>query len=306
MKITAVHEPPVYYDLAASLQRGADIIARAAADGSALVVFSEAWLPGYVNFVWAMTPTFDETGDYPDLYKRLWANAVDMETDALAPIRQAARENGVVVVLGVQEKEGGTLYNTGVIIDADGQILNVHRKLMPTNAERTVWGFGDGSTLKVVDTAVGRVGVLLCWENYMPLARMALYAQNVEIFCAPTAYADDVWHVTMQHIAMEGSCVVVGVCPCVRIDDVPEDLPGRDSMAAWGEWLHTGNASIVAPGGRVLAGPAQKTQGLIQADVDLSAIAERRRLFDVAGHYARPDVFTLNVDRRQKKPVRFS
>jgi nitrilase len=134
---------------------------------------------------------------------------------------------------------------------------------------------------------------------------MALYAQNVEIYCAPTAYVAAVWHASMQHIAMEGSCIVVGVCPCVRMDDVPEDLPGRDKLAAGGEWLHAGNAAIVAAGGHVLAGPAQKTQSLIHADVDPSAIAERRRLFDVAGHYARPDVFTLNVDRMHKEPVLF-
>lgn len=306
MKVTAVHEPSVYYDLAASLERGAEIIARAAAAGSSLVVFPEAWLPGYVNFVWALTPTHDETGDYAEVYNRLWANAVDLTTDALAPLRTAARETGTVVVIGIQEKSGGTLYNTGVIIDADGTILNVHRKLMPTNAERTVWGFGDGSTLKVVDTAVGRVGLLLCWENYMPLARMALYAQNIEIYCAPTAYPQDIWHVTMRHIGMEGGCVVVGVCPCVHIDDVPEDFPGRDKLAAQGEWVHEGNASIIAPGGQVLAGPAQKRQDLIEAEVDPGEIPERRRLFDVVGHYARPDVFTLSVDTRRKEPVLFT
>ena len=306
MKVTAVHEPPVYYDLVGSMRRGVEIIERAAKGGSELVVFPEAWLPGYVNFVWALTPTHDETGDYPEIYKRLWNNAVDLSTEILLPICDAARENSVVVVLGVQEKSGGTLYNTGIIIDADGAVLNVHRKLMPTNAERTVWGFGDGSSLRVVDSAVGRIGLLLCWENYMPMARMALYAQNVEIFCAPTAYEPELWHTTMQHIGMEGSCVVVGVCSCVRIDDLPEDLPGRDKMAEWGEWASSGNASIIAPGGRVLAGPAQMTQGLIEAEVDLSAVAERRRLFDVAGHYSRPDVFTLHVDRTRKEPVHFN
>ncbi|MBV7379665.1 carbon-nitrogen hydrolase family protein [Maritimibacter dapengensis] len=306
MKVTAVHEPPVYYDLSGSIERGVEIIGRAAAGGSKLVVFPEAWFPGYVDFVWALTPTHDEDGDYAAIYKRLWDNASDLTTNVLAPIQEAARENHIVVVLGIQEKSGGTLYNTGVVIDADGTILNIHRKLMPTNAERTVWGFGDGSSLRVVDSAVGRIGVLLCWENYMPMARMALYAQNMEILCAPTAYNEEVWHVTMQHIGMEGGCIVVGVNGCVRFDNLPADLPGREDMIEWGEWVSPGNASIIAPGGRVLAGPAQKTQGLIEAEVDLSSVAERRRLFDVAGHYACPDVFTLKVDTRRKEPVLFT
>ncbi|MCC0026758.1 MAG: carbon-nitrogen hydrolase family protein [Brucellaceae bacterium] len=306
MKVTAVHEPPVYYDLQGSLEHGAEIIGRAASGGSSLVVFPEAWLPGYINFVWSLIPTHSAAGDYPEIYKRLWNNAVDLSSNDVAPICEAASENNVVVVIGVQEKSGGTLYNTGLIIDADGTILNAHRKLMPTNAERAVWGFGDGSSLRVVDTAIGRIGLLLCWENFMPMARMALYAQNVEIFCAPTAYDAEPWHSTMQHIAMEGSCVVIGACSCVRFDDLPKDLPGRDKLAEKGEWTSAGNASIIAPGGEVLAGPAQKTQGLIEAEVDLGAISERRRLFDVTGHYSRPDVFLLHVDRRRKEPVSFN
>ena len=218
---------------------------------------------------------------------------------------EAAREAGVVVVIGIQEKSGGTLYNTGVIIDANGTILHAHRKLMPTNAERMVWGFGDGSTLKVVETAVGRVGLLLCWENYMPMARMALYAQNVEIYCAPTADPRATWHASMQHIAKEGGCAVIGVAPCIRLEDLPEDLPGREAMAAWGDWVAPGNASIIAPGGGVLAGPVREETGLVHAEPNLAAIAETRRTFDVAGHYSRPDVFTLRVDSTRKQPVKF-
>ncbi len=305
MKVTAVNEPPVYHDLLASLERGVEIIARAASEGSSLVVFSEAWLPGYVDFVWLLTPTNSREGDYAAMYRRLWDNAVDLDTDVLAPIREAARENGIVVVLGIQEKSGGTLYNSGVIIDADGAILNVHRKLMPTNPERLVWGYGDGSTLKVVETAVGRIGMLLCWESFMPFARMALFAQNIEIYCAPTAATDDVWQSTMQHIAREGGCAVIGVAPCVRSDDLPEDLPGRDTLTALGDWISPGNVSIVAPGGRVLAGPSRKEIGLVHADIDLADVAQARRLFDVVGHYARPDVFTLTVNQTRNVPVKF-
>lgn len=305
MQATAVHEPPVYYDLHGSLERGAQIISQAASDGSSLVVFPEAWLPGYVDFVWAFTPTNNHEGEFPAAYRRLWDNAVDLSRDTLAPIREAAKEAGAVVVLGVQEKSGGTLFNTAVVIDADGTIRHTHRKLMPTNAERQVWGFGDGSTLKVVDTAVGRIGTLLCWENYMPMARMALYAQNMEILCSPTADTSDSWHVTMQHIAKEGGCAVVGTCLCMRLEHVPEDMPGREKLEAWGEWFMPGNASIVAPGGRVIAGPVQEKIGLVHGEIDLGEIAEARRTFDVSGHYSRPDVFTLKVNQSHNVPVEF-
>lgn len=305
MKATAVNEPPVYYDLNGSLERGVEIITRAASEGSSLVVFPEAWLPGYVEFVWAFTPSNNSDTEFSEIYRRLWDNAVDLETDTLAPIQEAARDNGIVVVLGIQEKSGGTLYNTGVVIDADGTILNAHRKLMPTNAERQVWGYGDGSTLKVVDTAIGRLGVLLCWENYMPLARMALYAQNIEIYCAPTADHRDTWHATMQHIAKEGGCAVVGVCPCIRFDDLPKDLPGRDKLEDGGEWFMPGNATIVAPGGNVLAGPIRQETGLVHADIELADVVEARRTLDVVGHYSRSDVFTLKVNQSRNAPVEF-
>jgi nitrilase len=229
-----------------------------------------------------------------------------MEAEQLAPVCEAAREAGVVVVLGLQEKSGGTLYNSGAIIDADGRILNLHRKLMPTNVERTVWGFGDGSTLRVVDTAIGRVGVLLCWENYMPLARMAIYAQNVEFYCAPTADPRDTWHASMQHIAKEGGCAVIGVCTCMHFDDVPADFPGRKNLQILGEWFIPGNASIIAPGGQVVAGPAREKIGLVHGEIDLADIVQARRLFDAAGHYSRPDVFNLSVNRSPSASVRFS
>ena len=185
MKVTAVTEPPAYHDRAASVARAAAIVGRAAAEGSSLVVFSEAWIPGYPDFVWTISPSNDVDHEASRAYAHLWDNAVDLGTDVLAPLLQAVREAGLVVVLGIQEKAGGTLYNTALVIDADGTILNVHRKLMPTNAERMAWGFGDGSGLRVVDTAVGRVAVLLCWENYMPLARAALYGQAPEILVRP-------------------------------------------------------------------------------------------------------------------------
>ncbi|OWV58988.1 nitrilase [Mameliella alba] len=309
VKLAAVQETPVFYDLEASLEKGVAIIARVAREGANLIVFPEGWLPNYPCHVWAIQPdNWPSPVDEADGI--LWRNAVDLSRDGLAPIRAAARDHGVVVVMGINERapemSAGTLYNTGVIIDADGTILNAHRKLMPTGAERTVWGFGDGSTLRVVETAVGRVGVLLCWENFMPLARMALYAQNLEILCAPTADPMPEWNATMQHIGREGGCFVVGCGAIQRVSAIPKDFPERDRFDEGGEWNQPGGAVVVAPGGQILAGPMRETIGSLGAEIDRFALRSARRAFDVAGHYARPDVFTLTVDTSARAPVRFT
>lgn len=306
MKVTAVQEPPVYYDLEATLARGAELIGQAAKEGATLVVFPEAWVPGYIDFVWAVIPGND-TGAFDSIDRHLWQNSVDMSKDGLAPIQEAAREHGVVVVIGINEVSSsmsrGTLYNTAVTIDATGEVLNCHRKLMPTNAERQVWGFGDGSTLRVVETAVGRIGTLLCWETYMPMARMALYAQNMEIYCVPTAYNVELNDASMRHIAKEGGCGVVSACAIARISDIPDPYPHPEAFEDWGDWLSPGGAIVVEPGGNVSGGPMRGESGLLTADIDLGRIRTSRRTFDVAGHYARPDVFSLSVDRSAKDPV---
>lgn len=308
MRVTAVQEPPVYYDLAASLEKGAEIVASAAGKGASLVVFPEAWVPGYIDYVWAATPS-NGAGPFDTIDRRLWQNAVDLSKDGLAPIREAAREDGVVVVIGINETSpsmsGGTLYNTAVTIDATGDILNAHRKLMPTNAERQVWGFGDGSTLRVVETAVGRIGALLCWESFMPMARMALYAQNMDIFCVPTAYTSELNDACMRHIAKEGGCAVVSACAIARVSDMPEDYPHPEVFDGYGEWLIPGGAIVVEPGGDVAGGPMRNETGLLAAEVNLDLVRTSKRTFDVAGHYSRPDIFTLSIEQASKKPVRF-
>lgn len=188
MKTAVVQEPPVYLDLAASMERAVGLIEKAAAEGAKLIVFPEAWFPGYPTFVWRLPPGAG-MGKTDELFTRMQANSIDLSRGGMTPLQDAAREHEMVIVAGYQELDGAvsgsTLYNSCVIIDADGTIANNHRKLMPTNPERMVWGFGDGSGLKVVDTAVGRIGALICWENYMPLARFAMYAQDIDIYVAP-------------------------------------------------------------------------------------------------------------------------
>ena len=190
INIAAVQYPPVYYDLEAGLARATEIVAEAAKQKIQCLVFPEAWLSGYPMLAWDLPPEND-FGPFSAVYKKMYDSSPNLAKDELKPLMEAAKDHGVVIVMGLTEQghemSAGTLYNSVATIDATGQMLNVHRKTMPTNAERMVWGFGDGSGLNVVDTAVGRVGALLCWENYMPLARMAIYAQNVEIYCAPTA-----------------------------------------------------------------------------------------------------------------------
>ncbi|WP_294614581.1 carbon-nitrogen hydrolase family protein [Roseovarius sp.] len=309
MKIAVVQEPPVYLDKAKSIHRAVDLIAKAASQSCGLIVFPEAWLPGYPTFVWRLSPGADMKKT-DELYALTQKNAVDLSKDDLAPIKEAARENAIVVVMGHQELDGtlsgSTVFNSVAIIDADGKILNNHRKLMPTNPERMVWGFGDGSTLNVVETAVGRVGALLCWENYMPLARFALYAQNIDIYCAPTWDSGATWLATMQHIAREAGCWVVGCATAIEVSDVPDSVIYRDELFPdAGEWINPGDAVVMEPFGGPVAGPMHKEKGLLIADIDVSAARASRRKFDVTGHYARPDVFKLTVNRTPQSPIDF-
>lgn len=309
-KVAVVQEPPVYLDLAKSIDRAVTLIADCVDKGCNLIVFPEAWLPGYPTFVWRLAPGagMDKTDA---LYARLLANSVDLSKDGLKPIQDAAKEHGVVVVLGYQEVDGtnsgSTIFNSCAIIDADGRLANNHRKLMPTNPERMVWGFGDGSGLNVVQTAVGRIGTLICWENFMPLARYALYAQNIEIYVAPTWDNGDMWQATMQHIAREGGCWVIGCATALEASDIPDDIPYRnDLFPNKDEWVNPGDAVVYKPFGGIIAGPMHREKGLLIAEIDITMVHAARRKFDATGHYARPDVFRLSVNRAAMRPVSFT
>ncbi|MDP1910888.1 MAG: carbon-nitrogen hydrolase family protein [Hyphomicrobium sp.] len=237
-------------------------------------------------------------------------NAVDIDGGALTPLMEAAREHGITVVCGLNEVDrrfsGSTLFNSAVVIGPDGTLLNRRRKLMPTNPERMVWGMGDASGLQVVDTPVGRLGVLICWEVYMPLARFALYAQNLEILVTPTWDCGDGWQASLRHIAREGGCWVVGCATALEASDIPEGVPYRDELFPnKDEWINPGDAVIYKPFGGAIAGPMRKEKGLLIADIDVGAARASRRKFDASGHYARPDVFSLHVNRKSQVPVTF-
>jgi len=308
-RIAIVQRPPVLLDRAATMARAVESLHEAAGDGAALVVFPETFLPGYPAWIWRLKPGAD-MALAEQLHAGLLAQALRLDGDDLRPLADAARERGVTVVCGLHERDAdfsrATLYNTVVVIGPDGRLLNRHRKLMPTNPERMVWGFGDGSGLRVVDTPVGRIGTLICWENYMPLARAALYAQGVEIYVAPTYDTGERWLASMQHIAREGGCWVLGSGHVLRASDLPAALPGRAQLYPDAdEWINDGDSVVVAPGGKLAAGPMRRATGLLSAEIDLERVGTARRALDVCGHYARPDVLQLHVDRRAQAPVRF-
>jgi len=245
-----------------------------------------------------------------EIHARLRDQSVDIARGDLQAIQDAAAKHGVTIVLGIHEIEsqfsGTTLFNTVVVISADGAILNRHRKLMPTNPERMVHGPGDASGLRVVDTPAGRLGSLICWEAYMPLARYALYAQDIDIFISPTWDTSDTWLASMRHIAMEGGCWVISTATAIQGSDVPADFPERDKLFDDEEWINVGNAVVVKPMGEVIAGPLNKEKGILYAEIDKEAARRARRSFDVCGHYSRSDILSLSVDRRALDPVQFS
>jgi nitrilase len=309
-RIAVVQQAPVFLDRGATLETAVAAVREAAAREARLVVFPEAYVPGYPAWMWRLRPGTDMALT-ERLHARLRAGSVDLAADELAPLREAAAGNGVAVVCGIHERDsefgGGTLYNTVVTIGPDGALLNRHRKLMPTNPERMVWGMGDASGLKAVDTPVGRVGTLICWESYMPLVRYALYAQGIDVYVTPTYDSGDRAVATMQHIAREAGCWVVSCGSAFRGRDIPEGFPGQAELYPKpDEWVNPGDSVIVAPGGKIAAGPLHEEYGILYAELDLERVGMARRSLDVVGHYARPDLFQLHVDTRPRKPLEFA
>jgi len=308
-RVALIQRAPVFLDLAATLDKAVAAIAEAAQGGAQLVVLPEAFVPGYPAWIWRLRPGSDMALS-EQLHALLLSNSVDLSRDGLAPLRQAAGRHRVTIVCGIHERDAdfsrNTLYNTVVTIGPDGALLNRHRKVMPTSPERMVWGFGDASGLKAVDTPCGRVGALLCWENYLPLARCAMYAQGVDIYVAPTYDSGERWIASMQHIAREGGCWVLGSCSAFRGRDIPASLPGKAQLYPDDdEWINAGDSVVVAPGGKIAAGPLHEAQGILYADVTLDKVGMARRSLDVVGHYARPDLFQLHVNARPTPPVVF-
>ncbi len=306
VRVAAVQAAPVFLAREETVDKAVGLIEKAAAGGAGLVVFPETFVPTYPDWVWRTRPW---DGHASALYARLLDQAVVVPSQTTETLGAAAARAGVWLSIGVDERDrhSTTLYNSQLLFDADGRLMQCHRKLMPTGGERLVWGMGDGSTLGVVETPFGAVGTLACWENYMPLARAALYAQGVDIYLAPTWDNSEVWVASMRHIAKEGRVFVVGVNYCLRGSDVPADVPGRDELYGGDDdWLSRGNTVIVGPEGEILAGPLEGEEGILYADLDAARARAARLQFDPVGHYGRADVLRLTVDRRPHRSVAFT
>ena len=303
-RVAVIQAGSVPFDTPATVIKTLSLIASAAAEGAELVVFPEAFLGTYPKGLTFGSPVGRRTAEGREEFLRYASGAVSLDGPEIAQVEQAAHEAGVFVVLGLIERLGSTLYCTVAFIDAELGLVGHHRKLMPTAGERLIWGQGDGSTLPVVDSPAGRVGAVICWENYMPLLRTAMYAQGVELYCAPTVDDRDVWQHTMRHIALEGRCFVLAACQFIQLSDYPEDY--ESVIATDDDQLIRGGSVIIDPLGEVLAGPVYGQECILYADIDLDRRTRSHLDLDVVGHYARPDVFQLHVDDRPKHPVTFA
>ncbi|HEY2159556.1 MAG TPA: carbon-nitrogen hydrolase family protein [Isosphaeraceae bacterium] len=302
--MAVVQAAPVMFDAEKSIQKVADLTSDAANRGARLVVFPEAFIAGYPKghdfgvSVWMRSP------EGRDEFRRLFEAAVEVPGEATGAIGAASRQHVVHLVVGVVEREGGTLYCTALVFGPDGALLGKRRKLMPTAMERVIWGSGDGSTLSVVPTELGKIGPVICWENYMPLLRTAMYARGVELYCALTVDDRDTWLPTVTHIALEGRCFVLSACQYFGRSDLPPGYPtGR--LPADRDAVIRGGSCIVGPLGQMLAGPVYGEECILTADLDRAELARAKFDFDAVGHYSRPDVFRLEVNERPMRSVWF-
>ena len=289
----------VLFDPARSLEKGLDLIRDAAAEGARVIVLPEAFLGGYPKGLDFGVTVGSRAPEGREEFRRYWAGAIDVPGSETEALGELARDLGLYLVVGAIERRGGTLYCTALFFTPEQGFAGLHRKLMPTAAERLIWGTGDGSTLTTVQSRYGVIGSAICWENYMPLFRAAMYGKGVDLWCAPTVDARDAWQATIRHVALEGRCFVLSACQYMLRSDAPPDvhpIQGDDPSTV----LIEGGSAIVSPLGDVLAGPLRGREGVLVAELDLDDIPRARFDFDAAGHYARPDLFSLSVDERAR------
>jgi len=307
VKVAVVQAAPILFNREATVEKACRLTVEAAAQGAKLLLFPEAFIPAYPRGLTFGTVVGGRSAAGRRTWQCYWANAVDVPGAATEALGAAACQANAYLAIGVIERDSqfsrGTLYCTLLYFGPDGRLLGKHRKLKPTAAERLIWGEGDGSTLTVIETDIGKIGGLICWENYMPLARMAMYGKGVELYLAPTADARDTWQATLRHIACEGRCFVLGCNQFVTKAMYPACLDGVEELADQPEVICRGGSAIVSPLGEVLAGPLYEQEGMLFADLDLAEVARGKFDFDVVGHYARPDVFQLIVNERPALPV---
>lgn len=302
-KAAVVQAASLPHDSLGSARKAAGLIRKAAGEGARLIVFPEAFLGGYPKGASFGTPVGMRKPEGREAYRVYHEAAIDLAGPEVELLAEATAQTGAFLVIGVIERDGGTVYCTALFFDGEKGLVAKHRKLMPTGAERLIWGFGDGSTMPVIDTPLGRVGAVICWENYMPMMRMAMYDQGITLYCAPTADDRDGWAASMQHIALEGRCFVLSACQHITRGAYPDDYDcalGHDPDTI----LLRGGSMIVAPLGKVLAGPYYAGETILYADIDPGDVVRGKYDFDVAGHYARPDIFSLSVNVARQRAVK--
>ena len=302
VRAAVVQDSPIVFNREATIEKVHSLVSQAARQGVALVVMPEAFVSAYPTGLDFGARIGLRQPKGRDDFRRYYESALEVPGPACDALGKAAREVGVYLVIGVIERDGGTLYCTVLFFSPDGRLMGKHRKLMPTAMERLVWGFGDGSTMPVFDTPLGKIGAVICWENYMPMLRMHMYAQGVQIYCAPTADHRDTWLPSMRHIALEGRCFVLSCCQYLTRADCPEDyaaIQGNDPATI----LMSGGSCIIGPLGQILAGPNLEGPCILTADLDLDEIPRSKYDLDVVGHYARPDIFRLYVNTQPTPPV---
>jgi nitrilase len=302
IKVAVVQAAPVLFDREATVEKACGLIKQAAEQGAQLVLFPEAFIPAYPRGLAFGTVVGSRSPVGRRIWQRYWENTVEVPGPTTLRLGEAAKKANVYLAIGVIERDAarssGTVYCTLLYFGPDGRLLGKHQKLKPTAGERLIWGEGDGSTLTVIHTEIGSIGGLICWENYMPLARMAIYNKGVELYLAPTADARDTWQATLRHIACEGRCFVLGCNQYMTKEMYPDDLKELKELDEQPEIMCRGGSAIISPLGKVLAGPLYEQEGILFADLDLGAIARSKFDFDVVGHYARPDVFQLTVNEK--------
>jgi nitrilase len=290
------------YDTPRTVEKFEDLLADAARKGAKLIVFPEAFIGGYPKGADFGARVGSRTKTGREDYQRYFDSALSLDGPQMARMQKAVAKAGANVVVGVIERGAATLYCTMLYFSPDGALIAKHRKLMPTAMERLIWGFGDGSTMAVQAMDVGKVGGLICWENYMPLARTHLYAQGVEFYCSPTVDDRPVWTPSMQHIAIEGRCFVLSAVQHMRRSDAPDDYICAEGNAPQ-TILINGGSCIVSPFGELLAGPVFGEDVILTAEMDKALITRGKYDLDTVGHYARPDVFSLHVNTKEQNPV---
>jgi len=300
VRVAVVQSGSLCFDTPATLQKMQERVGQAALAGGQLVVFPEAYVGGYPKGMdfGARVGSRSDTGR--DWFAKYHDSAIDIDGPEIALMCDMAADHHIFLVSGIIERDGNTLYCTVVTISPKGKLINLHRKTMPTAMERLIWGFGDGSTLQVADTNIGRIGGAICWENYMPQLRLSQYAQGVELYCAPTVDDRDQWQHSMRHIAVEGRCFVLAACQYADRGNFPDRYPS-DYQA--GDVVIRGGSVIVSPMGEVLAGPVYDEEAILLADLDMDDIRRGKFDLDVVGHYARPDIFSLSVNTEQQVPA---